>query len=125
MAKTLCKIVGVVLLLVGVIGFFVPDLAGMHLSTVHNVVHLLTGALASYFGFAGSLSSARSFSLLFGAVYLLLGLLGFVSPEVVSGLIQAHDAAGSPASTLHIDSVVHLLVGAIFLGGGLLSAKTT
>jgi hypothetical protein len=46
MAKTVCKILGVVFLLVGVAGFAAPNLLGAHLSTPHNVVHIVSGAIA-------------------------------------------------------------------------------
>src|ERR1044071_9843817 len=77
MAKTVCKILGVVLLLVGVVGFAAPRLLGAHLDMAHNVVHIVSGAIALYFGFAGTLSAAKTFCLIFGVVYLALGILGF------------------------------------------------
>ena len=46
MAKTLCKILGVVLLIVGLSGFAAPNLLGMHLTPIHNIVHLVTAAIA-------------------------------------------------------------------------------
>ena len=76
MAKTVCKILGVVFLLVGLVGFVSPNLLGSHLNAAHNVVHLVSGAIALYFGFAGSLSAAKTFCLVFGLVYLGLGVLG-------------------------------------------------
>jgi len=57
MAKTVCKILGVVFLLVGVVGFVAPTLLGAHLSPAHNAVHIVSGVIALYFGFAGTLSS--------------------------------------------------------------------
>ncbi len=77
MAKTVCKILGVVFLLVGLLGFVSPDFLGAHLTAAHNVVHLVSGAVALYFGFAGSLAGAKTFALVFGVVYLGLGVLGF------------------------------------------------
>ncbi|HSK64867.1 MAG TPA: DUF4383 domain-containing protein, partial [Pyrinomonadaceae bacterium] len=76
MAKTICKVLGVVFLLVGVIGFAAPTLLGAHLTPPHNVVHIVSGVIALYFGFAGSLSGAKAFALVFGVVYLGLGVLG-------------------------------------------------
>src|SRR6185503_1534825 len=76
MAKTVCKILGVVLLLVGVCGFALPHLLGAHLSPAHNAVHIVSGLIALYFGFAGTLSGAKAFALVFGVVYLALGVLG-------------------------------------------------
>ena len=78
MAKTLCKILGVIFLLVGIAGFAAPTLMGFHLTPAHNLVHLLSGAIALYLGFSGSLSAAKTFCLVFGVVYLGLGILGMV-----------------------------------------------
>lgn len=61
MAKTVCKILGVVFVLVGLAGFAAPNLLGAHLDTPHNLVHIVSGIAALYFGFAGSLSAARAF----------------------------------------------------------------
>src|ERR1043166_10237205 len=77
MAKTVCKILGVVFLLVGVCGFAAPTLLGAHLTPAHNLVHIVSGVLALYFGFAGSAGAARGFCIIFGLVYLLLGVCGF------------------------------------------------
>ncbi|MGH9318041.1 MAG: DUF4383 domain-containing protein [Thermoanaerobaculia bacterium] len=115
MAKTLCKIAGIVLFIVGLVGFAMPGLLGMHLTSIHNIVHLLTGAIALYFGFSGSAAAARTFCLVFGAVYLLLGILGFVAPGVVAGIIGHTLAAGE---SLTADNAVHLLLGAVFLAVG-------
>jgi Domain of unknown function (DUF4383) len=118
MAKTLCKILGVVLVLVGIAGFLKHDLLGLHLTTIHNIVHLLTAAIALYFGFYGSDATARAFCQIFGAIYLILGIVGFVAPDVVANVIQSHTATGGENLTL--DNIVHLLLGAVFLIVGLL-----
>src|ERR687886_1383081 len=78
MAKTICTLLGVVFLLVGIIGFFSPNLMGTHLTTTHNLVHIISGLISLYFGLAGSLTGARGFALAFGAIYLLLGICGFI-----------------------------------------------
>jgi hypothetical protein len=118
MAKTICKVLGAVFLVVGLLGFVAPNLLGMHLSVAHNIIHLISGALALYLGFAGSYNAARTFCLVFGAVYLLLGLLGFIAPAIVANLLQAHETPGMIGS-LAPDNIVHLLLGAVFLIGGL------
>jgi hypothetical protein len=114
MAKTVCKILGVVFLLVGVVGFVNPTLLGAHLNVTHNVVHLVSGALALYFGFAGSLSAAKTFALVFGVVYLGLGVLGLGiggGPERLWEL--------GPLHLTQVDHGIHMLLGVIFLAGGL------
>lgn len=115
MARTWCKIAGIVLIVVGIAGFVRPDFLGMHLTPIHNVVHLLSGLIAVAVGFA-SFSAARAFCLTFGAIYLLLGVLGIAAPQVVARLLQTHAAGLAP------DNVVHLVLGAAFLIFGLLQA---
>jgi uncharacterized membrane protein HdeD (DUF308 family) len=121
MAKVICKVLGVVFLIVGLLGFVSPNLLGMHLSGIHNIIHLISAALALYFGFAASPSAARAFSLIFGAVYLLLGALGFTTPGPVIALLQAHHTPGGLRS-LAADNIFHILLGAVFIIAGLARA---
>ena len=131
MAKTIATILGVAFLLVGVLGFIAPGLGGFHLSLAHNLVHIISGALALYFGFAATLSAARLFCIVFGVVYGLLGIAGFLL-----GGSGAHTVAGVPAhgtdSSLFaalpgslelasMDHIVHILLAIIFLAGGFLT----
>ncbi|MGI8837337.1 MAG: DUF4383 domain-containing protein [Pyrinomonadaceae bacterium] len=86
MAKTVAKVPGLVLLLVGVLGFtHVLDFLGAHLSPAHNLALIVSGVIALYFGFAGSLSGAKGFCLVFGLVYLALGVLGLVMGDLNIG----------------------------------------
>jgi hypothetical protein len=121
MAKAICKVLGIVFLIIGLLGFIFPNLLGMHLSGIHNIIHLISAALALYFGFVASPSAARAFSLIFGAIYLLLGALGFITPGGVIELLQARHAPGGLRS-LTPDNIVHLLLGAVFLIAGLARA---
>ena len=131
MAKLVCKLLGVVFLLVGVAGFLMPGLLGTHLSPAHNAVHLISGAIALYFGFAGSASGARTFCLVFGAVYLLLGVAGFVmgTPQASAmvGMTMADTKLWKVLpGTLELgkmDHIVHCLLGVVFLAGGLLGGR--
>ena len=117
MAKTISTILGIGFILVGIIGFIAPDIMGMHLSTVHNLVHLLSGVIALYFGFAATHAAARSFCIVFGLVYGLLGVLGFVlgnpGPERMLTLIPDQLMLG------RMDHIVHIVLGALFILGGL------
>ena len=117
MAKAICKVLGVVFLIVGLLGFVFHHLLGLHLTGAHNVIHLISAALALYFGFAASPSAARAFSRIFGIIYLLLGVLGFIAPGVVNALLQASPMTGGRFS-LASDNIVHLALGAIFLIAG-------
>ncbi len=119
MAKTICKVLGVGLLLVGVAGLAAPTLLGAHLTPPHNVVHIVSGVIALYFGFAGTLSGAKTFALVFGIVYLGLGMLGI-------SFGQAPDRTWM-VGPLHFgtaDHAIHILLGVLFLAGGLFTKKT-
>ena len=120
MAKTVCKILGVVFLLVGVAGFAAPNLLGAHLSTPHNLVHIVSGAIALYLGFAGTLSAAKIFCLVFGVVYLALAVLGIAFGE-------GADRMWMPIAQLHfgqVDHFIHGILGLVFLAGGLFTKNT-
>ena len=118
MAKTVCKILGVVFLLVGVLGFVAPNLLGAHLTPAHNVVHLLSGAIALYLGFAGTLSAAKIFCLVFGVVYLGLGILG-----MALGTGEQRMWMVGPLDLGQSDHGIHILLGVVFLAGGLFTKR--
>ena len=129
MAKTIATLLGAVFILVGIVGFIVPGFLGTHLSMAHNVIHLVSGAVSLYIGMKGTLSQARLFCLVFGAVYGLLGIVGFLAGS------QGSPTGGHPGpaddrllrvipGTLElgtVDHVIHILLGVIFLIGGLMT----
>ena len=114
MAKTVCKIMGVVFLLVGIAGFVNQGLLGAHLTPPHNVVHIVSGVIALYFGFAGSLSGAKVFCLVFGFVYLALGICGMAFGTGVDNAWMV-----GPLHLARVDHGIHMLLGLVFLAGGL------
>jgi hypothetical protein len=118
MAKTVAKILGIVFVLVGIVGFIAPNLLGAHLNTLHNLVHIISGAIALYFGFAGSLSAARLFCIVFGIVYALLGICGFLLGGAPDHMFNV---AGLHLGTM--DHIIHILLGIIFLIGGFLTGS--
>ena len=115
MAKTVCKILGIVFLIVGVAGFVAPTLLGFHLTPAHNLVHIISGVVAIYFGFAGTLAQAKGFCLVFGIVYLGLGLLGMTMGDPAMNRMWHV----GPLDLAMPDHGLHLLLGAAFLGAGL------
>jgi hypothetical protein len=119
MAKTVCKILGVVFVLVGLCGFVAPNLLGAHLTPVHNVVHIVSGVIALYFGFAGTLSAAKAFCLVFGIVYLGLGILGMALGQPPDRMWMV-----GPLHLGQADHGIHVLLGVIFLAGGLFTKKS-
>jgi uncharacterized protein DUF4383 len=111
MIKKTATIGGIVLIGAGLLGFLAPGLMGMHLTAAHNLVHLVSGALALYFGLKGTVAGARTFCIAFGALYGLLGLVGFVAggADHTLTLIPGQLVLGT------MDHLVHLIVGAVFM----------
>ena len=121
MAKTVCKLLGVVFVIVGVAGFVAPTLLGAHLTPAHNLVHLVSGAIALYFGFAGSYGAAKGFCIIFGIVYLLLGVAGWFlgpAPEHMWHL-------GELLTLGKVDHIIHIALGVVFLAGGALGSRSS
>lgn len=119
MAKTICKVLGLVFILVGIIGFVKSDLLGAHLTMAHNLIHIVSGILALYFGFAASLSAARGFSLAFGAIYLLLGVVGFILGDAANDRMLTIIPNQLMLGTR--DHAIHILLGILFLIGALMT----
>jgi hypothetical protein len=115
MAKTVCKILGVAFLLVGIAGFAAPTLMGFHLSPPQNIVHIVSGIIALYFGFSGSLGGAKGFCLVFGIVYLGLGIFGMVMGDPAMNRMWHV----GPLDLAMADHGLNILLGAIFLAAGL------
>src|SRR6266436_5746707 len=115
MAKTVCKFLGLIFLIVGIAGIFSHDLLGAHLNMVHNI----SGVIALYFGFSGSYSGARGFCLVFGLVYLLLGVCGWFLGTGPDHML----AIGTLLMFGKMDHIIHVLLGVIFLAGGALGGS--
>lgn len=115
MARTFSRLAGAVFVAIGAAGFARPGLFGLHLTRTHNVLHVATGLVALYFGFAAG--GARVFCALFGVAYLALGVLGFVAPGFVATLL-GHPGPVT-AQMLLPDNVLHVVLGVAFLAAGL------
>lgn len=76
--QKVCIILGAGFVLVGLAGIAMPGLMGMHLSMSHNLIHLVSGALALAMGYADDPKKAYTFAVAFGVVYGLLGIAGFL-----------------------------------------------
>lgn len=113
MAKTYATFVGAVLLLLGIAGLFMKDLAGMvHFVPAHNIFHIATGILGLYSGIRGK-KLPIAFARVFGLVYTAVGILGFV-----------HAAQLEPLRLNAVYNVVHLLVGIAGLAVGFMGTKS-
>lgn len=96
--KLYAQVLGTVLALVGVLGF-VPALVSNHallgifaIDPIHNVIHLLSGIVGLAAGFSGSVNYARLYAGIFGAVYALVTIVGFIQGTTVLGLISVNAA---------------------------------
>ena len=114
MAKTVATIVGVVFIVVGICGFFSPNLLGAHLGKAHNVVHLVSGAVSLYLGTKGTLAAARQFCIVFGLIYGLLGVVGYL---VGTGPEHMLDLRYLMLGTR--DHIIHIVIAVLYLIGGL------
>jgi Domain of unknown function (DUF4383) len=113
MAKTIATLLGVIFIIVGIVGFFSPNLLGAHLGKAHNAVHLVSGVVSLYFGMKGSLSAAKQFCLIFGIVYGLLGVVGyFVGTGPEHMLELPYLMLGTR------DHIIHIVIGVLYLIGG-------
>jgi Domain of unknown function (DUF4383) len=120
-AQLYCTLIGAVLIIAGIIGFFysanfdtgnsavianTDDLFGvLGVNGWHNVVHILIGLLL----LACAGTAARSAALGVGLLYLVLSIWGFIeSDNVLLGLLPVNDE----------DNVLHLVLGLLGLGAG-------
>lgn len=67
-------------IVVGFLGVVMPGVLGLHLSVLHNLIHIFSGAIALWCGYS-SAARAFNFNLFFGALYALSGIVGFILGE--------------------------------------------
>ena len=117
MTNTVATVFGVVYLLAGVSGFIMTPGGGVFLGIFavnwfHHLFHILLGAL-------GPVSTWQNKGYLYcqvsGAVLLLLGILGFLVPDLVVTLLAI------PPADLLTDNLLHLVTGSALLYFGLVS----
>jgi Domain of unknown function (DUF4383) len=121
-AELYALVIGLTLVVIGIAGFFYTAsfssgdgaerdaVVGLFdVNGWHNLVHITSGALGLVL--AGSYRGARAFALGFGALYVLVALLGFIAGdgEEIFNLI--------PVSTE--DNFLHLLIGLAGIAAGL------
>jgi hypothetical protein len=95
MLKTFTLVLGVILLGVGLLGVVTGghdhELIIFGINTTHNIVHLLSGALAVAAALAG-FKMAKAFCLSFGVVYGLVAVAGFVDIRPVISMLNLNAA---------------------------------
>ncbi len=122
-AKTVALLIGLVFLAVGLLGFIDNPIVGdsenviFHADKVHNLVHIVSGALFILVALA-SPSSARVFLILFGVVYLVIGIIGFaaIGGEGMTRILGFLHVNGA-------DNYLHIGLGVVILLLGLLTRR--
>ena len=113
LVKPLTGILGLVLTIIGIAGFFTSGMLLMfEVDTIHNVVHLASG-LIGLFAFNSSQSASRTFLILFGLVYAAVTVIGFAMGGDILGLFMVNAA----------DNYLHLVIAAACLIVGFGSGK--
>ncbi len=103
---TWARILGFVLLLVGILGFFMesPLLGIFGVNLWHNIIHVVSGLIGIWAGF-GAAAYAQNYNKWFGVIYLLVAVLGFMN---VLELLAVNAE----------DNWLHLVIGIVTAGIG-------
>lgn len=118
--KQYAQILGIVLILIGVVGLLLGDgllLDILNIDVLEDIVHVVTGGILAYVGFARlDARAAQSVVGALGVVYLLVGILGFIIPNLL-GLI--------PTGYTIFDNLLHLALGVLSLVVAFVPGGTT
>ena len=105
-ARIYARIIGVVLIAVGIVGLVLGNrvwLGLLNVDILEDVVHLITGGAFAYVGFGPlPVGLVRAVVGVLGIIYLAVGVLGFVVPGLF-GLI--------PHGYTVFDNLLHLALG--------------
>lgn len=117
-ASLYAGLIGGVLVVAGIIGFFYSAAFGtpgnvdavlgiLDVNGWHNLVHIASGALG-LLAFASGPAASRTYALVFGVVYIVVAIWGFVigSGEAILTLI--------PVNTE--DNILHVILGVLGVG---------
>lgn len=109
--KTFAFILGIILLLVGILGFIENPLVGegspFGTNTIQDVLHLIAGAAGIY---AGTKGTGKGYNLTIGWIGLTLGILGFIPG--IDALLGTYLSINTEIT------ILHLVIGLVSLGVG-------
>jgi len=116
MAKTWAMVFGWIFLILGIIGFISNPLVGMngmfHADTMHNIVHIIFGAILLWAAYAAPMKAAGAMKWL-GIIYIILAILGWIlvgnSTGSLLGIAEVNGA----------DNWLHLVLGLILVWAGM------
>jgi hypothetical protein len=107
MIRNILYVFGAIFIVIGLLGFVQDPVLGIfEVDGMHNIVHLVSGILAIWFARQGA-RQGQMYAKVFGVVYLLVALLGFLQADSgsVLGLISINGA----------DNILHVVLAAVFL----------
>ena len=106
MVREYGKVVGVAVVVIGVVGLLLGQkslFGALNIDIAEDVIHLVTGGLLAYVGFAKRDNGvARTVVGAIGVVYLLVGAISFAEPNPL-GLF--------PSEYSVLDNLIHLTLG--------------
>ena len=108
MTRQYAGVLGVVIVVVGVLGLVLGERQLFDLVNIditEDIVHLVTGGLLAYVGFGQrDTRLARNVVLGLGVVYLLVGIIGFIVPDLFGLLPHEYSA---------FDNLFHIALGLV------------
>lgn len=112
--KLVAQILGIVLVLVGILGFVMtsPLLGIFAVNMLHNVVHLASGAVLLIGAYVAGGRNARLINMVFGAVYLLVALVGFLGIESINHMVGN---GANDGGIVLADPILHALLAIVLL----------
>lgn len=122
-ARTAALLIGVIFIAVGILGFVDNPVVGdsenviFHADSTHNMVHLISGALFVLIALAAP-ALAGTFMVIFGLVYLGIGILGMIN--------MGNESMGTVMGFLHVngnDNYLHIGLGLVILIAGIATRK--
>jgi hypothetical protein len=116
--KTAALVIGIIFIVVGLLGFVPNPLVSptgiFAVNTAHNLVHLATGAVI----IAGAYSAfgARNTLLVFGAVYAVVAIAGFIPALMTGGnMLLGFIHVNEADKWLHVALAIVILAAGYFL----------
>ena len=122
-AKTAALAIGIIFIVVGLLGFIDNPIVGssekaiFHADTVHNMVHIISGLLFVLVAMAAP-ASASTVMVIFGIVYLLIGIVGITS--------VGENGMAKVLGFLHVnaaDNYLHIALGIVIALAGMITRR--
>ncbi len=114
LTRLFAKVFGITLLLLGILGLILGDklLFGiLNIDLVEDIIHVASGLLLIYVGFAASAPMAKILVIALGVIYLIVTALGFFAPGFIEML--------NPHGYTLLDNLIHLAVGVLAIAAAL------